>query len=78
VIQEWCGSAVEVSACENNGIQIMPVSEVFKNEVENVGRDEISVREGHTSITTTREWVKKVIWPRCPTGGSAQVGYGSG
>jgi hypothetical protein len=41
-IQEWCGGAVKVSACEGGRIEITPVGEMFKNEVENVGRDDVS------------------------------------
>ena len=47
-IQEWCGGAVKVPVCEGGRVEITPVGEVFKNEVENVGRDE--VRESHTSF----------------------------
>lgn len=54
-IQEWCGSTVKISACEGGRIEITPVGEVFKNEVENVGRDEVSGRESHTLFQVTRE-----------------------
>ena len=41
-IQEWGCGAVKVTTCEGGRIEITPVGEVFKNEVENVGRDEVS------------------------------------
>lgn len=41
-IQERGGGAVKVSVCEGGCIEIAPVGEVFKNEVEDVGRDEVS------------------------------------
>lgn len=41
-IQEWCGGAVKVSVCEGGRVEITPVGEVFKNEVENIGRDGVS------------------------------------
>jgi hypothetical protein len=41
-IQEWCGGAVKVSVCEGSRIEITPIGEVLKNEVENIGRDEVS------------------------------------
>jgi hypothetical protein len=42
-IQEWSGSAVKVPVDESGSIEITPIGEVFKDSVENVGRDEIRV-----------------------------------
>jgi hypothetical protein len=41
-IQERRGGAVKDPACEGGRIEIAPVSEVFKNKVENVDRDRVS------------------------------------